>query len=358
MKRTLRTTLVGVAAVLAVAAAGCKKDEKKEAGAGPGASGGAAGASGEAALPAKTGFAVFPASSKMIAGFNFASARSSALWGMYKDRVEAAMAKDAADFKGVCGFDPFTQVQSVVAGGNPESEELVVVLRGVARDQLKSCGEKMMVKQGKKLSVTDDGSLSLYQMDDQQIWGAWLDDSTGVFTPKKDKAFVAQRAAGEAGLGEGGELMALLKNVDTGATLYFAGTADSMGAGNPASAMAPGAKGFFGSIKAADGLAVDAGIRFDTAENAKTFTGMMQSQIEADGRPHEGDREGRRRAERKRHGRAAQAQRRGREAAGRDGRTDARGVRRPAGRPGRQAPDVARSRPVSRTFSSCSTSMR
>jgi hypothetical protein len=45
--------------------------------------------------------------------------------------------------------------------------------------------------------------------------------------------------------------------------------------------MMPGAKGFFGSLKLADGLALDAGIRFDTPENAKNFTAMMQQQIAA-----------------------------------------------------------------------------
>src|SRR5690606_8465821 len=73
MKRTITTTFAAVA-VLALAAAGCEKKDENKAGGASGAAGAAA------AVPSKTGFAVFPADSKVIVGINVASARSSALW--------------------------------------------------------------------------------------------------------------------------------------------------------------------------------------------------------------------------------------------------------------------------------------
>src|SRR6266545_3468030 len=103
MKRSFTTTLVGAAALVALAATGCKKDEKKEQAAassagGGGATGGAAADQGP--LPAKTGFAVFPSTSKVIGGMNLASARSSGLWAAYKDQIEAAMSsKEMTEFK-------------------------------------------------------------------------------------------------------------------------------------------------------------------------------------------------------------------------------------------------------------------
>jgi hypothetical protein len=275
MKRSFTTMLVGAAAVVALAAAGCNKEEKKD----PAAGGEAAPGGGAAALPPKTGFAVFPATSKVLGGVNLTSARSSALWTMYKDQLESAMSKEMAEFKTACGFDPFTQLQSIVAGGDPSTEEIVVVAKGVNRGQIKGCAEKLAAKEGKKLSVTDEGNLSHYQVDGgEQVWASWLDDTTVVFAPEKDKDYITKRAVGETGLAEGAEVMALLKNVDTSATLYVVATADAMGQ-NPAAGMMPGAKGFFASIKLTEGLDIDAGVRFDTPENAKSFAAMVQQQM-------------------------------------------------------------------------------
>ena len=280
MKRSFTTILVGTAAVVALAAAGCSKEEKKDPGAaGGGAGGEAAAGGGAAALPPKTGFAVFPATSKVVGGVNLNSARASALWNMYKPQIEAAMAQgEMAEFKTACGFDPFMQLQSVVAGGDPSTEEIVIVARGVERSQIKSCGEKMAAKEGKKLTVADEGNLTHYQVDNESVWATWLDGSTVVFAPEKDKDYVTKRAAGDAGLAEGAEVMSLLKNVDTNATLYLAASSDAMGA-NPAAAMMPGAKGFFASLNLGEGLDIDAGVRFDTPDNAKNFTAMVQQQM-------------------------------------------------------------------------------
>lgn len=278
MKRSFTTILVGAAAVVALAATGCSKEEKKDPGA-AGAGGAAAGGGAAAALPPKTGFAVFPASSKVVGGVNLNSARASALWTMYKPQIEAAMAQgEFAEFKTACGFDPFMQLQSIVAGGDPSTEEVVIVARGIERSQIKSCGEKLAAKEGKKLAVADEGNLSHYQVDNESVWASWLDDTTVVFAPEKDKDYITKRTAGDTGLADGAEVMSLLKNVDTNATLFVAASSEAMGA-NPAAAMMPGAKGFFASLNLGEGLDIDAGVRFDTPDNAKNFTAMVQQQM-------------------------------------------------------------------------------
>lgn len=276
MKRTFTTTLVGAAAVLAlVASTGCKKEENT------GGEPGGAGAAAQGGVPAKTGFAVFPASSKFVLGLNFDSVRASSLWATYKPQIDALMAQgDMAKFKTSCGFDPLAALHSVVIGGDPQAKDVLIVAKGVTRAQARTCAEKMAAADGKKFVATDEGNLTMYQEDAQTVWAAWLDDSTAVFSPEKDKAYVTQRVAGTAGLAEGSEVMSLLKNVDTGATLYMVGSLDAMGP-NPAAAMAPGAKGFFASLKLGEGLDVDAGVRFDTPENAKNFTTMAQTQLTA-----------------------------------------------------------------------------
>jgi hypothetical protein len=279
MRRKFTTTLVGAAAVIALAAAtGCKKEEK-----GDPAAGGAPGAGGSpaAAVPAQTGFAVFPSTSKFIFGININSVRSSSLWQMYKPQIDAALStSEMAEFKTACGFDPIAQLQTVVVGGDPQTKDIVAVVKGVGRQQVKDCAQKIATKEGKQFSSSDEGNLTMYQEGDKTVWAAWLDDTTVVVSPDKDKDFVVKRAAGDAGLAEGAEVMGLLKNVDTAATIYVVGSADAMGP-NPAAQMMPGAKGFFASLKLGEGLDIDAGIRFDTPENAKNVTAMAQQQIAA-----------------------------------------------------------------------------
>lgn len=281
MKRTLYTTVAAALCALAFSATGCEK-KKDEAGGGAAGGGGAKGAAGaQAAVPSKTGFAVFPGDSQFVVGVNLASARSSGLWAKYKDKVEAQMASEFAELREACGIDPIGQVQTIIVagkqggGGEPDA---VVVMKGLQRASLKTCGEKMAAKEGKKLTVTEEGNLANYVVDDKNIWAAWLDDSTVVIAPEKDKAYVSARAAGEGGLAEGSAVMALLKSVDTSAAIYFAADTAMMG---PQAAMMQGAKGIFGSLKLTDGLALDAGLRFDTPDNAKKMTEMVNQQVGA-----------------------------------------------------------------------------
>jgi hypothetical protein len=276
MKRTLSTTFATALAVLALAASGCEKKKDGAPGA-PGSSAGAGGAGAAAAVPSKTGFAVFPADSTAIIGVNVASARSSGLWNKYKGQIEQAIGGELAELRAACGIDPIAQAQTIIVGGKPQSNELVVVVKGFERAALKSCGEKMAAKEGEKLTITDEGNLSKYEMDGNTVWAAWLDDTTVVMAPEQDKAYVEARAAGQNGLTESAEVMALLKSVDTSAAIYLVGDATAAG---PGAAMMPGAKGMFASLRFTDGLAVDAGIRFDTAENAKTTTTMVSTQVQ------------------------------------------------------------------------------
>ena len=278
MKRTITTTMLVALAALGLALGGCKKDNKNG-GAGGAAGGGGSGAA--SAVPAKTGFAVFPADSSMLFGVNLSQARSSALWTKYKSVIEAALASKMDDVKGVCGWDPITSISSVIAAVNPDTQKVVVVVKGLDRSKIKDCAPKMAEKKGKKITITDDGNLENWVTEGgKSTWVAWLDDSTAVFAPDQDKAYVQDRAAGKDGLTDSSELMTLLKSTDTSSTLYLAvGSAvlNKSGAG----AQLQGAKGVFASVKVDSGLSIDAGMRFDTPDNAKKVTTMVKQQVDA-----------------------------------------------------------------------------
>lgn len=282
MKRTFKSSIVAALAVTALAGSGCEKKEDKAAT--PGATGaapatpapGAASAPGgaTAAVPSGTGFAVFPADSQLLVGINVGALRSSALWAQNKDKLEQGLPPEFAELRAACGLDPLAQLETVIFAGRPQQEEGVMVVKGLQRSAIKGCGEKMAASKGKKLAIADEGNLTSYTTDGETVWGAWIDDKTMVVAPKKDKAYVQQRAAGTGGITDASPLMSLLKSVDTGASIYMVADLSTFGALPVA-----GAKGAFASLKLTDGLAIDAGGRFDTADNAKGAHTMATAAI-------------------------------------------------------------------------------
>jgi hypothetical protein len=107
----------------------------------------------------------------------------------------------------------------------------------------------------------------------------WVADDVVVASPSPDKAWVKARMAGQGGLDGNAAFMDLANKVDSGATLGFAAL-PAAGSDLDLSKQAQGAKGFYGSLKITDGLGIDAGMRFDTPENAKAAltqaTGLIQ----------------------------------------------------------------------------------
>jgi hypothetical protein len=276
MKRTFTTSIAAAVIALGVAATGCEKKEEKAGAPGaagapaaggtaagmPAAGGGGGGAA--AAVPGGTGFAIFPADSQLLVGVNFSALRASPMWAKSKDQVEAGLPPELKELRASCGIDPIAELETVIFAGKPQAEEAVLVVKGLKRASVKACADKLAAK-GEKVAITEEGNLASFNFDGETAYGAWLDDSTLAIAPKKDKAYIEARIAGTAGLTDASPLMGLLKSVDTGASIYF--VADLSGAG---ALPVPGAKGAFGSLKISDGLALDAGGRFDTAENAKS----------------------------------------------------------------------------------------
>ena len=278
MKRTFTTSIAAAALALGIAATGCDKKDDKAAAPGaagapaagggtaaPGtpAAGGGGAAGGAAAAAGATGFAVFPGDSQLLVGINFGALRSSPMWTKSKDQVEAGLPPELKQLKAECGFDPVSELQTVIFAGSPQKEDGVLVVKGLKRATVKGCIDKIAAK-GEKVSATEEGNITSFNFDGEQATGAWMDDTTLVLAPKKDKAYVESRLAGTGGLNDASPLMGLLKSADTNASVYF--VADLSGAG---AMPVPGAKGVFGSLKITDGLAIDAGGRFDTADNAK-----------------------------------------------------------------------------------------
>jgi hypothetical protein len=278
MKRI--TTGIVATLALSLALVGCGKDKAKDdkqgepAAAGKTAEGGkAAGGEGKSA-PSSTSFAVFPADSEFVMQLSLDALRTSPMWATIAPMVQAKIDEEMKDVKATCGMDPIAKLSSVHFGGKPNDEKsMVIVVKGFTKSEISTCGAAMAKKEGKTVEITEEDGLTHFKGDGKDMYMAFIDDTTAVMSPNPDKAYVKARAAGTGGLDTNAAFMELLKNVDSSATVWFAAL-PTPGGEMDMSKNLPGAKGMFGSFKVTDGLLIDAGMRFDTPDNAKNAQNM------------------------------------------------------------------------------------
>jgi hypothetical protein len=278
----ISTGIVATLAALSFATVACSKDKGDKAGdtaAKPGDKAGAAGAAAGGTMPS-TGYAVFPADAELVMSFSLEGLRASPMWPKIAPMFQAKIDEEMKEIKEACGFDPVAKLQSVLVGGKPSDEDnMVIVVRGFSKAEMATCGEAMAKKEGTEFSITEEDGLTKMRSEGKDVYIAWLDPTTAVMSPSSDKAFVQARKDGKNGLDTNAAFMELLKNVDSGATVWVAAL-PAAGSDMDMSAMAPGAKGAFGSLRVTDGLAIDAGVRFDTADNAKSAHSMATAGLQ------------------------------------------------------------------------------
>jgi hypothetical protein len=203
----------------------------------------------------------------------------------------ASVSKELTEVKGACGFDPIAALQGVYVGVNTaKSDDPVVVVNGFHRDQLEKCFGAMAEKDGEKVEVTRDGAITMVKSSDKDQAIGWINDSTMVMVPNQsDAAFLKERIAGTGGLGDNPDFSSVLGAADQSAPLWFAGHfQDGSPAADGLGKMMMGAKplGFYGNLGFAEGLQVDVGLRFGTAEEAsqllekvKPMLGVAKGQL-------------------------------------------------------------------------------
>ncbi|HET6611440.1 MAG TPA: hypothetical protein VFG83_05605 [Kofleriaceae bacterium] len=267
----------GLAAALALSVAtfGCgDKNKSKKANGDDTAAAPATAATATAAAPglSKTAFAVFPKDSVILGGVNLSGLAGSAFWPM----VEAKMSADPKyqEVVAACGFNPLSKIEQVLFAGNPDHEDVVAVVKGFTKEDIQKCGAAAAKTEGKTLTMTAEGNLTKITVDDEVAYLAWLDDKTFAFSSaatsdaddiEAGKKALAAHAAGTDGLDQNADMMALLKKVDTSATVFFIGDISKM----KDAPMDGKAKSAFASLLVKDGLKIDAGATFSDAETAK-----------------------------------------------------------------------------------------
>jgi hypothetical protein len=270
--------LVAMLAIASLATIGCSKDESKKTGE-PGAA-----RPGSQSAGSKAIFALFPEDTNMVVGINLAQISSSQLYKQFVEpKLKAEADKEFAEFKAECGFDPLTTVKEVVVGGvmdqgmEAQEDKMIVVVKGISRQQLTQCAEKMAQKEDKQISVSQEGKFTKVEKDGETTWIGWLDDTSMAMSPKMDKAMLEQRMSGAGGGANANqELMALVARTDQNSGLWLAMQ-------KPAGAESPGGvdfKGMFASISLSGGLKLDAGIRQNSPDEASATTKQAKEMLE------------------------------------------------------------------------------
>ena len=236
-------------------------------------------------LPAGVSYANFPADSEVIFGVAFAPVRDSALWQNYRDMVLSVVDGDGelAEFEQACGFEPFAKLDSVVFGGpTADDDRMVVVVSGFSRDEVEACAKGVAEAEGEEFSITADGDLAQYSMGGDEVWVAWLDDSTLMTGGRadSDKEWLEARASGADGLAEDSPLAQLIEaHVDRTSGVWFGmiPADDSPIGGGMAAAGGSPPEAVYGAVAPGEGLAISAGVRFGSADEAQEL--LTQSQM-------------------------------------------------------------------------------
>ena len=299
-KRAL-TTFIAATAIASVAFMGCKKDDKKKEGA-KGTAAGAKVSKDKKATAAKPGdkaapkalmgaarpaaaegagsFAMLPKDSDVVFGLNGAKLRSSDL---FKQALPMIMAKAGPDLKKMtdCGLDPVKGLGSIVAGMNQGNDKGILRIQGFTQKQFVACAEKRKAAGDKFTHTVAGDTLTVAKADGEKVVFKWIGNDIFIGGPKADKAAVDAAAAGTNGVDKNDAMMALLKNVDTKAAIFFAVIPDKAKAA--ALPMGGNMNGVFGSISFDGGLKIDLGLRTGSADEAKAmvtkangFMGMIK----------------------------------------------------------------------------------
>jgi len=278
MKKSVLNAVVLSLGIAALAASGCGKDKKEGAKDDKTTAGAPAGDKG-AARPGKAGgsaqsaFALFPKESNMVAGINVSALRGTALWNKFQPMLQQQAGDELKEFTATCGIDPFQALDAIVIGGNVGDEEsMVIAIKGnLDKAKVLDCAKKVAEKEGEKLEIEEDGQIVGFSDGNEKMYVAWLDDGTIVTGPKAEnnKDWLKGVLSGGSSITENKDFMALVGSTDSNASLWFAMVPPAndnpfgkMGAG-------PAPKAMYASIDLKAGLKVDAGLRYDKADDAK-----------------------------------------------------------------------------------------
>lgn len=291
--------VAGLGLAFGIAGTACKKDDKKaDTAAGDKAAdkGDKAAAKDDKAgvAPAKaTGddLSLIPVDSELVLGLNFSQLTQSALWKQFVEPAilnSAETAKNMAEFKTKCGFDPLLVLKSVSLGlknldsGKPEG---VAVVHGLEKGKLNACLDAMKDEMTQKgTEVTRDGDVILVKnTKENKTVGMTFTNDTTLLVAIADQAtadMVKKAASTQSTLKTSPPFLDMYSKVKTGDSLWGLMNGNSK-AFEKMGQMGAKPTALFGSLNVTDGLSVDMRMRFAKADEATQVAAGLKQQIGA-----------------------------------------------------------------------------
>lgn len=238
------------------------------------------GQGGDDSPSAKGQFAYLPKDSNVVVGVYPQQIATS---GMFKELLEPQLAKSSEfqQLKEKCGFDPLATVSGVVVGGNAETQDgMVLVVKGVTKEQFVKCVPALASEGDTPPKLTEEGNLVHVEASGDSTWFGWADDKTAITrSDVKDKAGIEALLKTTDGLDKNEAMMKLIGQVDSKAAVWFAvlnTKPDQPIAGVPVQA-----KAIYGSMNFTQGLAFKLTLQQGSPEEAQTTVTGMSGQLEA-----------------------------------------------------------------------------
>src|SRR5690606_18583084 len=108
-----------------------------------------------------------PADTEIVVSFSMQSLSSSPLWSQIGPAAMASAGKELGEVQEACGFNPLEKLQGVYIGINTKNEkEPLMLVQGFNREEMSSCITAMSKKDGKKVTVTQDGAFTQVASED------------------------------------------------------------------------------------------------------------------------------------------------------------------------------------------------
>ncbi len=229
---------------------------------------------------------LLPVDSEMVIGLNFAQLQQSALWKQFSPKFMDKLGSNLADFKALCGFDPMESFKSMAMGmknlGGTGTPEGAIVMHGPDKAKMMACFDKTKADAAKKgTEMTVDGDVVLVKgKDGTPAAFTFVNDNTmlGVIGTKGTKEGVMDAAKGASTLKSSATFVDMYSKINTKDSLWILINGNSPALAK-AGSMGIKPKAVFGSLNVTDGLTVDLRIRMGTPDEAKSFVGLAQGQI-------------------------------------------------------------------------------
>lgn len=195
------------------------------------------------------------------------------------------------EFKAACNIDPLNDLDSITVGvlGNLDKQsKVVVVVKGNwDEDKISKCATAYGEKKGKKLTVAKDGNITSYTPENDKTVNVGWAGNLMVFTSQSmegDKTYLTEVMKKASTVKDNKAVMDLLGKTDQGATLFGAFVpppgSDAAGSFGKMTGGKEQLAGAYGTMKLANDLDLNIGLRFGSDADAKTVADKMSKELD------------------------------------------------------------------------------